>query len=243
MNTIIKSAILGLAFVAGYAQLYADSYTVTVPGGCVGGCKEFVAYSFAATNLETALGVVPAGTMVYKYNVTLQQWDANTWDDIENTWASPNWMLYPGEGFFINNNTGTNRDFVIYGRALTNSSHDMSLSGNVWNAVGSAYPLDLWGGNFIECIWQGNCHYTVNSLNYVADVGDNLFMWDSASQSWYSEVRTNAANGDTLWIGEGACVSPTIAFSWQRPKGRGFFLKPVNSKTWTHLQNGSSCAR
>lgn len=219
-----------------YGKSAADSYDIYVPANG----QEVAAFSFTNATIGNSIFGAPDWTVIYQWDAENQEYmDANTrfpWG-----WSNPNAVLHPGEGFIILNQLATNIYISVTGTPLASTNFTMyfPVSTN-WYLVGSAYPLDLYGGNYLECLSSG---YTTNSLNYVGHTNDQAYLWDRYNQYWDTYTRTLNGQGGTTW-GVADYVSPIIALTYPNSSqiGKGFFLRPAGGTTnWIHLKYGATC--
>ena len=239
MNTVTRVMLLAVTTVLMLPRADAAYYDVPVPAGGSSAC----AYSFNTNTVANAVGTVPEGTMLEFWDADEQEWVLNTYEFGE--WTDPDYVMTPGTGFMVVNPTNQAMDVRIYGTALTQSSYTMVFEAEKFYFVGSAYPLNLSGGNFLEAIPYGNppwYRYTPHSLNYWANVGDLVYTWETdgvPADTWEINERLQSTPtvGD-YWDGEGLWVSPTIELDANHPVGCGFFLYPAENTTWIHLRYG-----
>jgi|GEM_PF-4135078 len=152
----------------------------------------------------------------------------------------PDFTLQPGQSFFLLNWGTTNRAYTLSGSIMTNSSYQLSLSNSDWNAVGPAYLIN--SNVYLSCVTDltnvnQKPYYTHASWNYQSATNDLVYQWSVQHQTWVQ----NAVGSDPhdvftpYYTNSPYGTSPTVC------PGKGFFIKPVSSKSWTQYPNPQCC--
>jgi hypothetical protein len=152
---------------------------------------------------------------------------------------NPDFVLQPGQAFFLLNWGSTNRAYTISGTNLSSSSYSLQLTNADWNAVAPAF---LRTNDYLECVacltnMNHNPVYTHASWNYHGNTNDLIYQWSIKNQTWvqnaissdphdvFTPYYTNSLYG----------TSPTVCM------GKGFFIKPIVNKTWTQFSTPTCC--
>lgn len=155
----------------------------------------------------------PQNSMVYFWNVVLQQWDSGTkgikgWQP-----AQSNQVVLAGEGFFLKGPATTNYDVdvTITGEVPENNSLVRAIPGSAaFGTVANPYPVDF---KFGESDVAKNA--SQNSL---------VYFWNESLQQWDSGTK-----GIKGWQ---PAQSNKVVLA-----GEGFFLKEIATVTsWTNVR-------
>lgn len=152
---------------------------------------------------------------------------------------SPDFVLQPGEAFFLLNWGSTNRTYTITGTNLTSSSYLMQLTNSDWNPVA---PVYLRTNDYLECIscltnFNHNPAFTHSSWNYHSNTNDLVYQWSVKNQAWI----LNSISSDPYDIFTPYYTNSTYGTSPVLCTGKGVFIKPIVSKSWTQYSSPTCC--
>jgi|GEM_PF-3500792 len=245
----LKSLFL-LALASLNAWAATGSYEITIPDG-----KDYpIAWSFVASTVSSAFPTAWAGTTLYFWDASVQNWVTVGWDDLDEEW-SVGWdrAINNGEGFFWRNQSGAERTITVSGTLITATNVTRSFTAGKYYLIADPFFRTL-GGNgdcFLECVWRtdtGWDQYTKYNLGYSAAFGDIVGTWNPSTQDMLWGIRTsNTACGFApFWRKLTGYVTDCDQAwgSWTSPMvypGRGFWLKPASNVTWTEPLTQVSC--
>lgn len=215
----------------------AASYGITVPAG-----KQYLAaFHFQSQTISQVFPAysVPYGTQVFVWNNSSQSYTQQTYDDLEEAWhPNPNFVLYPGDVFFIRNNSDSSFYVTIYGDEPT-SSINFSLNSGASNGIGLINIPAAYNG--IECTCPIKSGYTyTHGYPYTTSTGDYMAKWDPNGNGtygdWYtiSRVSVNLPHQTFSW-GGGYCAEGTFE------PGEGAFFFTSDTRTWTQPATPEAC--
>ena len=153
----------------------------------------------------------PVGSMVYFWNVALQQWDLG--NKTTKGWAgSSNRVVAAGESFFLKGSNGAPADVevTITGEVPDASPLVRAIPGSgAYGTLANAYPVDM---KFGESEVAKNA--TTNSI---------VYFWNVGLQQW--DLGNKTTKG---WAGSSNRVVTA---------GEGFFLREMGTvTTWTNTK-------
>jgi len=223
-KTLLLTAALSAA---GLASSMAQVYSVNAVGyvniSVPAGGYAIIANPLNNTNndLNTTLPLPDeyTGTSIYRFNPATQSYrDTMQWVGGVGWLASDpaDLVINPGEGFFIQNVAGSALNATFVGEVPSGTTQNPIRGNNAYQIRSAVVPKGAPLG------WVG----LANSLEFPADTGDSVFIFDSATQQYKETIQYVDGAG---WLsGEYPLEGPTIA------PATGFFVQKVApDRTWT----------
>jgi hypothetical protein len=144
---------------------------------------------------------------------------------------SPDFVINPGQSFFIYNWDTVEHMYTIAGTNTTASQTAIALTNGDFNSVGPAYYRGT--NDYLECVYDtsyGGYRYTHDSWNYTnTGGGDLIYQWSVQNQNW---VAHEALAHDPLNIIYPYYTNQIADTSTPVCSGRGLFIKPAVNTTW-----------
>jgi hypothetical protein len=204
---LLTAAISAAGVVSSMAQVYSVNVVgfvnMSLPAGF-----SLIANPLKATNdfLSAIIPTAPDGTQVLTFNVTNQTFAADVPSYIEGFGWFPDGEVKPGQGFFINLPSATTLTFVGEVR-----------QGNLSAPIATGYSIQS-----SQVPQRG---LVTTDLTLPATDGDQIFRWDRATQTYFSEVP-GYIEGFGWFPSE-----PMMEI------GESFFLLTSAAKPWTRTFN------
>jgi hypothetical protein len=166
------------------------------------------------------------GASVYRFNPTTQSYrDTMQWVGGVGWLASDpaDLIVNPGEGFFLQNVAGVPLTATMVGEVPSGTTANPIRGNNAYQIRSAVVPKGLPLG------WVG----LANSLEFPADTGDSVFIFDAATQQYKDTVQYVDGVG---WLSSDYPVEgPTIQ------PGTGFFIQKVApDRSWSMTFNVGS---
>jgi len=222
---LITAALAAAGLVSASAQVFSVNavgyVNVSVPAG---------GYAIIANplngnpdnNLNTILPLPDefVGASIYRFNPATQSYrDTMQWV------PGPGWLssapedlvVNPGEGFFLQNVSGSPLNATLVGEVPSGTTQNQILGDNNYQIRSAVVPRGQALG------WVGQA----NTLEFPARTGDSVFLFDPATQQYKETIQYVEGAG---WLsGEFPPEGPTIA------PGTGFFVQSVapGNASWT----------
>lgn len=156
------------------------------------------------------------------------------------TGYTPDFVLSPGQSFFLLNWGTTNRAYTLSGTILTNNNYALQLTNGDWNAVGPAYVVS--SNVYLSCVYDltnssWSPLYTHASWNYQSSTNDLVYQWSVQNQTWVQNIVSSDPHDvfTPYYTNSPYGTSPTVC------PGKGFFMKPISNKTWTQYRSPQCC--
>lgn len=211
---LLSAAVLAAGLAASTAQSVYSVNAVGYVNTTLLNGYNLVANPLNGTNntLSTILPNVPGGTTVYRWNNASQSFlQADTYFDglgwLDSSFNPSTTSINPGEGFFLQNNTGTNVPVTFVGEVP---------QGNLTNRVGAIY------GFYSSQVPQ---QATLPQLGFPGSEGMFFYTWNPTNQT-YNQAYTYLAGS---WFdGSFNQVDPVLQVA------QGFLLNnPGAAVNWT----------
>jgi len=174
-------------------------------------------------NTTLALPDTAEGCNVFRFDPATQAYrDAATWITGLG-WLSasdPDPTVNPGEGFFFQNITGSALTHTFVGEVPSGTLNNNVVGGNFWSILSSIVPKNLRLGD-LDGTTGGP-----TTLEFPADEGDTVFIFDAATQQ-YNDAYTYIATLGWLSNSDPDPDGPLVA------PGTGFFVQKTVGRTWT----------
>lgn len=241
----MKYLLITITFVILFGKsIKAGSYTLEVPPAMYFP----LGWSFQAKTVANAFPTATQGTSLYFYNTSSQTYTVIVWDDIDNAWSDPNYVIQNGTGFYYLHNETFPKQITLSGTDITASSVTFNLTAGNWYFLAYAYVLPEDSETFVECI-NDYSHYTWRypsySLNYQSNQGDIIQFWDAYNSPLDGEMtaclRDDFCTGANYspwylpyWTSlDGNCTAtPSVLASPFPQRGTGFWVKPAANNVW-----------
>jgi len=218
-KTILLAGLIGAASaLSSMAQVYSVNVVgfvnLTIPPGfsMISNPLNGTANTIGA--LLTGSGAtVPSGTHVFKFDPNTSTFENNRFLS-SSGWADPNMTMNPGEGVFIQNNSGASFTITFVGTVQTGAL-SLSMSAG-YNIVSIQTPT---GGLLDDT--------TANGLNFPLANGDHFFFYNNANTS-YDTYRFLGSTwqGPNGSGGIGSSAAPQVAV------GQAFWVQKAVLTSW-----------
>jgi len=218
-KTLLLTAAVGMVGMAtSFAQVYSVNavgyVNVTVPAN---GPFALLANPLNGTNnlIGTVLPLPDSadGTTLYKFNVTSQGYDSYTFFGGFG-WNPGDVTLAPGEGFFLAaaNTAGSTLSITFVGDVP---------QGHLVNSLQPAPKFAMVGSVVPQTAALGDTSGTYpTSLQFPAEDGDTIYLWDTAGQSYVSYAYFGGYGWSGGTVGpEGPAVPVATGFFAQKGPG------------------------
>lgn len=168
------------------------------------------------------LGPEATGTLVYRFDAATQNYADSIAFIFGAGWLGADMVIAPGEGFFIQNNSGADLSITFVGDVPQGNLDNPIAGQNRFSIKSSQVPQEARLGHAADLTGPKS------GLEFPGATGDTVYQWDAGIQNYKDSVQYIEGAG---WLGgDGDPDGPVIGV------GEGFFVQkvnPVDSVPWT----------